>query len=300
MHGVVVINAAAGGGRAGRLAQPIRAHLAGLGLDVAVDVPPGPEAMRERLGDCVPGTRIALVGGDGTLQQALPTLLARRLEVALVPCGSGNDMARALGVARWPWHRALELALGGRASGVDLGEVVVGGASRWFASSLTAGFDSAVSRRASAAPGWMPGRLRYLGATLAEVAALRHESVEIQVDDRPVICETVLFASVVNTPTYGSGLPVVPHARIDDHRLDLIVAGAFGRSGVLTMLPRLMAGRHLADPRVLTQPLQAMTVRSRGRALPLAADGEWLGEAHEFTVHLRPAALGMVRAPGSA
>jgi diacylglycerol kinase (ATP) len=295
MQSLVIVNPAAGGGRAGRLERPIREHLAAIGLNVAVEVPTDAAALRSRLGACAPGTRVAVVGGDGTLQHALPALVEARLELAVVPCGSGNDLARALGVAGWPWRRALEWGLRGRAHGVDLGQVDAGTSSHWFASSLTAGFDSAVGRRAAAAPAWLPGRLRYLSATLAEVASLRHWSVEVEADGVSVIRGPVLFASVVNTPTYGSGLPVVPQARIDDRRLDLVVAGDFGRRGVLAMLPRLMAGRHLGDPRVQTRPVTTVTVRGLEGPLPLAADGEWLGETPAFTVHLRAAALGVVR-----
>lgn len=251
--------------------------------------------MQALLHQCEAGTRVALVGGDGTLQNALAALVEARLELGVVPLGSGNDLARALGVARLAWPEALDLALRGRASGVDLGVAQVAGATHWFASSLTAGFDSAVGRRAAGAPPWLPGRPKYLLATLAEVRNLQHWSLTVSADGQPVFRGPALFASVLNTPTYGSGLPAVPTARIDDHRLDLLVAGRFDRPGVLAMLPRLMLGRHLGDARVRTQTATAITLTSEAGPVPLAADGEWLGLADAVQIDVHPAALGMVR-----
>jgi diacylglycerol kinase family enzyme len=297
MRPVVVINPAAGAGRAGAMETDIRAHLASRRIDATIVAPPSAEAMRHSLRHCAPGTRVALVGGDGTVHQALDALLEARLELGLVPFGSGNDFARALGVARWPWMQALDWALEGRASGIDLGEARFDGRIRRFASSLTCGFDSAVARRAAASPGWIPGRLRYLGATVAEVVRLRHWRLEVAADGRPAFAGPALFASVLNTSTYGSGLPVVPHARLDDHRLDLVIAGDFGRGGVLAMLPRLMAGRHLGDPRVRTQPCRQVTICAAPQAIPLAADGEALADAWQVEVAVLPAVLGAVRAP---
>jgi diacylglycerol kinase family enzyme len=251
--------------------------------------------MQALLRQCAAGTRVALVGGDGTLQNALAALVESRLELGVVPLGSGNDLARALGVSRLAWPEALELALRGRASGVDLGSAQALGTTHWFASSLTAGFDSAVGRRASIAPAWLPGRPKYLLATLAEIRNLRHWTLAVSADGLPVFRGPALFASVLNTPTYGSGLPAVPTARIDDHRLDLLVAGRFARVGVLAMLPRLMLGRHLGDARVSTRTATTITLTSESGPIPLAVDGEWLGEADAVQVDVHAAALGLVR-----
>ena len=70
------------------------------------------------------GARVVLVGGDGTVNRYLPALLLRRLHMGLVPLGSGNDLARALGLNRHDWRAALADALHGRARPMDTGLVV--------------------------------------------------------------------------------------------------------------------------------------------------------------------------------
>jgi diacylglycerol kinase family enzyme len=121
--------------------------------------------------------------------------------------------------------------------------------------------------------------------------------VRITLDGRLRHSGALLFASTLNTPSYGAGMAAVPHARFDDSRLDLLVAGAFGRLGVLAMLPRLARGSHLRHPQVRTRAFASMRLQSNP-ALPLAADGEPLPAAAEFEVRVRAASLSMVAAPG--
>ena len=76
----------------------------------------------------------------------------------------------------------------------------------------------------------------------------------------------------------AGGMPAVPHARNDDGVLNLLLAGAFGRAGTLWVLPLLLAGRHLGHPKVRTRAFRKMVIAST-EPVPLAADGEYLGES---------------------
>ena len=161
------------------------------------------------------GARVVLVGGDGTVNRYLPAVVLRRQQLGLVPLGSGNDLARALGLNRRNWRQALADALQGRVRPMDTGLVVWcdtrGDVHRTpFASSLTCGFDAAVGRRALLGPRWLRGLPRYLWATLVECSALQHYNAEGVADGQPLPPGPWLFSSVLNTPTYGSGLPATP------------------------------------------------------------------------------------------
>jgi diacylglycerol kinase family enzyme len=103
-----------------------------------------------------------------------------------------------------------------------------------------------------------------------------------------------LFASTLNTATYGSGMPAVPHAQINDGELDLLVAGQFNVPQTLLMLPRLLMAKHLSHPRVLTRRFKSMDIHS-AQALPLATDGEYVGQATSLRVQVAPGALQVVR-----
>jgi diacylglycerol kinase family enzyme len=104
---------------------------------------------------------------------------------------------------------------------------------------------------------------------------------------------TTLFASTFNTPTYGSGMPAVPHAQINDGELDLLVAGKFNVAQTLVMLPRLLMAKHLNHPRVMTRRFKRLVIHS-SQALPLAADGEYVGEATHVSIRVAPGALRVI------
>jgi diacylglycerol kinase (ATP) len=295
----VLLNAAAGGGRADALVAPmrdwLRRHHPTVGLTRTVSA----GEARRVIGEAARGSRIVVVGGDGTLHQLLPALLDGAHEVALVAAGSGDDSARALGLRGLAWPRALSRALLAESVAADIGWLTTTGSatpeSRPFFSSLCAGFDAAVAQRA--ARGALRGLPRYLLATLAEVMALRRHTLRIEADDALLYEGEALFASSLNTASYGGGMPAVPSARIDDGALDLLLAKDLGRTGVLVMLPRLLMGWHLGHRRVLHRRFQKLRI-SASTALPLAADGEPLAAARELTLRVGAARLRIV--PGVA
>ena len=308
---LVILNPAAAGGRAAALAPALRAWLATQAPGSQLEVSPSAEAARARAARLPGGSRCVVVGGDGTVHQLLPALLQGNLALGLVPMGSGNDTARALGLHRLEWQAALRHALDAPAQAIDVGELCLepgSGAARGaaapavrpFVSSLAAGFDAAVGLRALQGPAWLRGLPRYLWATFGELAALRRTRIAVEADGQLLHHEPAIFASVLNTPSYGSGMPAVPLARVDDARLDVLVAGGFSRLGALVMLPRLLAGAHLGHARIRTCSFTVLRVRS-DEAWALAADGEPAGRALAWEVRVRPGALQAVaRAPQRA
>ena len=300
---LVAANPQAQGGRVGRLLPALRAHLQDLCPLARLHVPATIGQALDLLESEPPGSRVVVIGGDGTLHGWLPALLHRQHHVGLVPLGSGNDVARALGLERRHWPTALAQALNGPAQAIDTGLAVWSDGSgdlhrTPFVSSLTGGFDSAVGLRALQGPRWLRGLPRYLWATLGELRHLRHWSVSAQADGQTVAAGPMLLCSVLNTRTYGSGMPAAPQAQTDDGRLDWLGAQAMNLHQTLHLLPALLRGTHLRHPKVQTRPLLTLQLNCPA-GLPLAADGEWLGHALTLRVQVQPRHLHMVRV-GSA
>jgi len=260
---LVLLNPNAGGGRALKLEADIRAR-------IRTDYPTARFVVTSTvsdglalIGDTAKDARIVVIGGDGTVNRMLPGIVGSNRELAVVPLGSGNDVARALGVFKLSWEEALAHAIKGESSPMDVGRVAFDDRDVPFLACCTIGFDSAVALRALNGPKKLRGLPRYL------------------------------FASVLNTPTFGSGMPAVPHASINDGKLDTLIAGRFTRLSTMLMLPKLLLGKHLPDARIHTQPFSDMQIYATP-AVPLAVDGEYLGESTEVSVRVLPSAIRVV------
>jgi diacylglycerol kinase (ATP) len=295
---LVLVNPHAGGGRAAHLVAPLRSWLFANASNTGLDVTPDVAQALARIRGLPPASRVVVVGGDGTLNQLLPALLDGHHAVGLVPWGSGNDFARALGLRGVAWQQCLQWGLRAPPVAMDVGLLQADTLQHPFASSLTVGFDSAVGHRALTGPRWLRGLPRYLLATLRELADLHTWDVHVLLDGKPVHAGATLFASTLNTPTYAAGMPAVPHAVPHDGQLDVLVAGAFTPLQALLMLPRLLTGKHLSHPAVHSHPYRTLEMRSE-RPLPLAADGEFLGTARAIRIEVQPGRLLAIAAPVS-
>lgn len=299
---LMLLNPKAGGGRARKLLREIEASLA-LAHPRPMFFMTDDVRGARKLVDAMPaGSRVIIAGGDGSVQQLLPSLVAGGHTMALVPIGSGNDTARALGVAGKNWRKALDIALHAPASTIDLGELSfteAGGRSErraLFISSLAAGFDASVTARAAGVPGWLTGLPRYLLATFAELAMLRHYPVTLRTDGVTRHEGAVLLASSLNTSTYGAGMPIAPQASDNDGQLDLMLADGTGLLRVLRLLPAMLGGRHIGQ-RGVSHLRFADLEASAAEPLPVAADGEYLGHVSSLRVVVRPGLLSVVRRP---
>ena len=286
-----LLNPHAANGRCAALAAPLREALPGVPLVLPENV----ASARQRLLALPEGSRVIVAGGDGTVHQLLPALVARRLQLAILPGGTGNDLARALGLAGMSWREALTHAQRAPATAMDLGEITTPeSGAQLFMSSLAAGFDGAIAIRAQAAPNWLRGQPRYLWATLSEIGRLRVYPMRVEADGVLVSDGPMLFASSLNTSTYGSGMPAAPGARIDDGELQLLRVGAFGRLGALAMMPLLLTGLHLRHGKVSLSSFKTLRLTAP-KPVPLAVDGEPLPLATDIAVRVQPQALSVVR-----
>ncbi len=290
---LVLLNPHAGGGRALRFEPDIRARIRTDHPGVRFVVTESIQAAHALIGDTEPDARIVLVGGDGTVNRILPALLGSERKLAIVPLGSGNDIARALGLHKLTWQQALMHAITSPVSRMDVGQVEFDDRTVPFLACCTSGFDSAVALRALNGPRWLRGLPRYLLATLRELASFRMWNLTVHSNGKPLRAGVALFASALNTPTFGSGIPITPQACIHDGLLDLIVAGRFTLASTLVMLPKLLIGRHLPDARIHNSTFQDMQIDAQP-AVPLAVDGEYIGETTHLSVRVLPAALQVV------
>ena len=240
--------------------------------DVEWIVANGVEDMRERIRRArergVEG--ILVVGGDGTLNDALPAIVETDLPFSVLPAGRGNDFVRNVGLPR-DGANALLRRPHLQVRAVDL--AFVNG--KPFASVAGVGFDGEVTRLANAGAGVVGGTTGYVVCVLRALTTFRPWSVTVAVDEWSWSGEVALVA-VANGPCFGGGMQIAPGAALDDGLLDVCIVGAMSRGRLLWEFPKVFWGGHVHHPGA--HLLQGRAVRiATARPEDIYADGEWAG-----------------------
>ncbi len=258
---------------------------------------------------------ILLFGGDGTIHRHLSQLVKLGLPVLVVPAGSGNDFARALGLRRvrdslGAWRRfcagensvrAIDLGVivpledsGGESASIAFSSNPVLGTRNYFCSVAGVGLDSEVARRANELPRWLRGHGGYaltlapvifrFGALAMKIFTADESGSWTTCSDQPTI-----LAAFANTSIYGGGMKIAPRAEMDDGLLDICVIGGVDPFKLACMFPTVYFGRHLGIREV--QYFKAARARVETETpLDIYADGEFVCRT-PFEVGVQSAAL---------
>ena len=234
---------------------------------------------------------LIVVGGDGMVSLAVNMVAQTSVPFAVVPAGTGNDLARGIGLPVGDISRCIELmveSLSREPERLDLGRItsVDGSEVRWFASILSAGFDAIVNERANAMH-WPKGKSRYTLALLLELFALKPVRYSLTVDGVQRE-ESAMLISVANNSTMGGGMRVTPEASMRDGLIDVFVLRPLSRLRFLRLFPRVFAGTHVSEPEVLIERGKTVVLDAPG--IVAYADGErvWALPVH---VDVVPAAV---------
>ena len=225
-------------------------------------------------------TRIVVMGGDGIVHDAVQELAGTTVALGIIPAGTGNDTACALG---------LPLDDGSAAATAALADPVPIDAIRtnhgWVISVATSGFSARVNERANAMR-WPKGGARYTLATLALLPTLKADRIRLGLDDTEQTIDATLIA-VANTRFFGGAMAICPDADPTDGLLDVAVVARLGRLRLLRFFPTVYKGDHRANPSVTFHRAAKVTLSGGG---PVRADGELLGPM-PVTLEAVPGAL---------
>ncbi len=223
-------------------------------------------------------------GGDGTINEVASALAFRDASLAIVPSGSGNGLARELGIP-FDAGAALDVAFGTRERTMDAGELD----GRLFFNIAGCGLDARIARRFAELNGARRGVARYFEITARELTGFEPDEYTIVTDGvarrvRPLI---VAFA---NARQYGNGAMIAPSARIDDGQLDMVVVGHRAPWKVLLQVPRLFLGQIGRVSDVTTTRATEVELIS-WQPILCHVDGEPLLGGGSVKVRVRPHAL---------
>ena len=245
-----VMNPAAGRGRGRARVPQVAAALATSDLDVTVHVTADADDLVRRARDAfAAGRGVIACGGDGTVAAVAGAATECGGALGVVPGGSGNDLARHLGVPRGDVAAALDVVATGDVACVDLGRAeAADGTVAWFTTVANTGFDAEANRWANTVDR-VTGTPLYVLAVLRTLTTYHPRTVRITVDG--AVTDTAAWlVAVGNTRSYASGMVITPAASVHDGLLDVCVVGPVSRPDFLRTFPSVFRGAHVQHPSV--------------------------------------------------
>jgi diacylglycerol kinase (ATP) len=275
---LVAVNPAASFGRNRPVGPAVAKRLIAEGYEVSMVREPNFELLRRETESALEqGTDgLVVVGGDGMASLGINLVAETEVPLAIVATGTGNDFARGLGL---PFNdpvaatEAMLAALRRPARPIDAGIVRHGAHRTWFACVVSTGFDAVVNERANHMT--RPrGPSRYTLALVRELATFRPRRYAITIDGVRRE-QRAMLVSVANTPSFGGGMQIVPHADLTDGWLDVFIVHPLSRAGLIAVFPKVFAGRHVDHPAV--EFVRARHISIEAEDIVAYADGERLG-----------------------
>lgn len=222
---------------------------------------------------------VVAVGGDGTIQEVAAGLLDRGMPVpmGIVPYGSGNDLARSLGLPRRPVE-IVDMLMRMQEHRIDYGAATWHSNDRQgsgiFVNALGCGFDGLVA--SEVARSGIRGKARYLPAIFRSLSKWASAAATIQImSDRGLVVweNELLLCTAANGRTTGGGILLTPEAMLDDGRFDICIARTMPLGRIVRLLPAAMRGRHLDLPEVTYLKAPELRLTTSG-PMNLHLDGE--------------------------
>jgi diacylglycerol kinase (ATP) len=292
-----MVNGLSGNGQGLKAWKRIQPLLRERGIQYRVEFPESPvhtaNLLREYMENPDEVKVVAVVGGDGTIQSVVGELAGSSIPLGVIPAGSGNDFARAVGIPLIP-EIALDYLLTGTLNKIDLAQT----GSVNFSTVIGIGIDGKVAHTVNQSryKKWLNilrmGRLSYVLSLLQVLLLYRPLTVNIKVDETEMIFSDVWLIAVANMPSYGGGMNICPKASYTDGVLDVCIVHGISRFEFLRTFPKVYSGRHIFHPGV--SMLQGKEVKiSSGSSMLAHGDGEVIGET-PIDISLRKEALQII------
>lgn len=272
----MIVNPAAGGGRARGFWRRCAVASAGLAFEVVETSRRGDAA---DYAAAAGGRLVVAVGGDGTAHEVVNGLLRRAAgrppRVGFLQRGTGADLRRSIASPRRPEDVAAWLTTD-RWRPLDAGRLSTSTGRRYFINVADAGIGAEVVRRAARGPGVLGGTVNFLGAAVVSLLRHRNTQVRLRLDDGPVLQRRIRTIAVANGAYLGGAMRIAPDAQPDDGWFDVVTIGDVGRWLGIRSLPMLYRGTHGQLSQVEFGKARRVEIESDG-PIGVEADGELAG-----------------------
>ena len=243
---------------------------------------------------------IISVGGDGTVHEVINGIMQvpveNRPRIGIVPLGSGNDFAHAVGIDPRPAY-ALQNVFTGKSRRIDIGRLEDGsGRVEYWDNALGIGFDATVTIRSRKFT-YMSGFMIYFLAVLQTIL-LNHDAPRMHITtDNETWTDELLMLVLANGSREGGGFLVAPQAQPDDGVHDYVCIQHVSRPMMLRLIPEVMRGTHGRFRQVRMGKLTRMELNSEA-PLTIHVDGEIFAgfgmDVRQLKVELLPGAVEII------
>jgi diacylglycerol kinase (ATP) len=286
----VIVNPAAGGGRAARLQPAVADYFRSQGRTAEFFESHDARGVREAAvqAGAAGYPYVLALGGDGTFHYLIEGIGDTEAVAGFLPAGNGNDVARALGIPRDPVSAA-HVFLRSHPRPIDLiGVQLADGQIARCVCAAGIGLDAEAAHLANTRFRAWPGVSRYLAGAVWTFRKGAAFDLHAEIDGAGWNGRALL-AVAANAPEYGAGIRIAPEARIDDGWLDLLVVREISWARFLEAIPILLTTGDIRFQEIERFRCKRVRVET-GRAMKAHGDGEILGESPaEFEV--APAAV---------
>jgi len=225
-------------------------------------------------------TDLMIVGGDGTLNEAINGLKNRDIPISIISMGTGNDFSKAIKLPK-SLKKQILTAIHGKNTLIDVGSCN----ERLFINTMGFGFDGKVVEEMERKGKQFGGHLAYLYTVLRIVTTFPEPTVKFSVDGK-TYKQPVFLMAINNGTTFGGGFQITPDAKLDDGLFDICLIGKISPMRRLMNFPKMQLGVHKGMEEIQMLRGKDILVESQPE-ITAHLDGEMVGQP-PFKVKILP------------
>jgi len=282
----IIINPAAGGGRGKQYIEKVKNFFTEEGITFDISVTRRPLHATEIAKDAASNDYggIVSVGGDGTINEIVNGVYKYKVNLGIIPIGSGNDFIKCIDIPK-DFVKAIKTIIKGKTRKIDLGKLE----NRVFPNVLGIGFDALVADLANKTK-LVKGSLKYFISVFKAYFKYKIPELVIHTEDR-IVRKKVFFTAVGNGVCVGGKFYLTPEAIVDDGLLDICIVEPISFRKMCSLIPKVFKGEHLNEKEVTYFRARKLEITS-DIGSPVHMDGEVLSlNLKKFDITVLPKAL---------
>ena len=236
-----IVNPIAGGGKAKSLISLIESQMTKNNVDFKIIITERKRQATEISEKNIENYQVIVaVGGDGTVNEVAKGMINKNRGVlGIIPGGTGNDLARGLGIPL-KGQDAIDIILKGNKKEIDIGKVN----SYDFLNISSVGFDAEVVVNNERIKKKVKNHVSYAISVVYTLFKFKDKTMKIEIDGEKWD-EEILLLAVGNGRYYGGGMKILPQAQVDDGCLDICIISNISRLLLLYLFPTIFRGHHI-------------------------------------------------------